>query len=171
MSNGSDFRQGRVFMPQTKYIYTSTPLSAWLFADNVLRLSSSTRSANKLLFKTTWNPWSLHCVKLWLHNILQALQCTDLKNGRVICINRNYITLVLDKIEGYKRNWIKRVNRMSPNRLPRIPKNFTPKGRRTCGKPWKDFTISETGTGRKVAQIHDRFMMMMNIIITGGVNS
>jgi hypothetical protein len=32
------------------------------------------------------------------------------------------ITLVLDKIQSYKRNWIQHVNRMPCNRLPSILK-------------------------------------------------
>jgi hypothetical protein len=43
----------------------------------------------------------------------------------------------LDKIHSYKRNWIKHENRMPHNRLPRILKNYTPKGRRIQGRPMK----------------------------------
>jgi len=34
-------------------------------------------------------------------------------------------TPLLDKIQDYRRNWIQHVNRMSPNRLPRIIKKQT----------------------------------------------
>jgi hypothetical protein len=47
------------------------------------------------------------------------------------------ITPVLFKIQEYKRNWIQHVNRMHRNRLPRILKNCTPKGRRNQGRPLK----------------------------------
>jgi hypothetical protein len=40
------------------------------------------------------------------------------------------ITPVLDKIQSCKRRWMQHVNRMPRNRLPRILKNCTPKGRR-----------------------------------------
>jgi len=29
---------------------------------------------------------------------------------------------------------------------------------------WRDFWIRETGTGQQVAQLHDRYMMMMMMI-------
>jgi hypothetical protein len=37
------------------------------------------------------------------------------------------LTPVLDKIHDYRRNWIRYVNRMPLNRLPRIIKNYRPK--------------------------------------------
>jgi hypothetical protein len=45
------------------------------------------------------------------------------------------ITRVLDKIHSYKRNEIQHINRMPRNRLPGILKNYTPKGRRSRGRP------------------------------------
>jgi hypothetical protein len=47
------------------------------------------------------------------------------------------ITPVLDKMQSYKRNWIQHVKRMRRSRLPRILKNYTPKGRRNQGRPLK----------------------------------
>ena len=47
------------------------------------------------------------------------------------------ITPVLDKLLEYKRNWIKHVNRMPRDRLPRIMKNYSPTGRRNRGRPLK----------------------------------
>jgi hypothetical protein len=44
------------------------------------------------------------------------------------------ITPILDKLLEYKRNWIQHVNRMLRNRLPRVMKNYSPTGRRNCGK-------------------------------------
>jgi hypothetical protein len=46
------------------------------------------------------------------------------------------ITPVVDNIQDYKRNWI-RVNRMPCNRLPRLIKSYTPKGRRNQARPLK----------------------------------
>jgi hypothetical protein len=40
------------------------------------------------------------------------------------------ITPVLDKLLEYKRNWIKRVNRMPRNGVPRVMKRYSPTGRR-----------------------------------------
>jgi hypothetical protein len=47
------------------------------------------------------------------------------------------ITLILDKLLEYKRNWIQHVNRMPHNRLPRVMKHYTPTGRRNHGRPLK----------------------------------
>jgi hypothetical protein len=55
---------------------------------------------------------------------------TDHKTDTDIAKELN-ITPVLDKIQRYKRSWIQHVNRMPRNGLPRILKNYTPKGRGT----------------------------------------
>jgi hypothetical protein len=47
------------------------------------------------------------------------------------------ITLILDKLLEYKRNWIQHVNRMPRNRLPRVKKHYSPTGRRNHGRPLK----------------------------------
>ena len=47
------------------------------------------------------------------------------------------ITPVLDKLLEYERNWIKHVNRMPRNRLPRVMKHYCPTGRRNHGRPLK----------------------------------
>jgi hypothetical protein len=47
------------------------------------------------------------------------------------------ITLVLDKLLEYKRNWIQHVKRMARDRLPRIMKHYSPTGRRNSGRPLK----------------------------------
>jgi len=47
------------------------------------------------------------------------------------------ITLILDKLLGYKINWIQPVNRMPRNRLPRVMKHYSPTGRRNYGRPLK----------------------------------
>jgi hypothetical protein len=63
---------------------------------------------------------------------------TDYKTNTEFATELN-ITPVLDKILGYRRNWIRLVNRMPRYRLPRIIiiKNYTPKGRRNKGRPLK----------------------------------
>jgi hypothetical protein len=68
------------------------------------------------------------------------------------------ITPLLDKLLECKRNWIQHLNRMPPNRLTRVMKHYSPTGRRNQGRPLKR---RETGTGQQVAQLHDRYMMMM----------
>ena len=47
------------------------------------------------------------------------------------------ITPILVKLLEYKRNWIQHVNRMPPNRLPRVMKHYYPTGRRNHGRPLK----------------------------------
>jgi hypothetical protein len=47
------------------------------------------------------------------------------------------ITPVLDKLLEYKRNWIKHVNGMPRNRLPRVMKHYSPTGRRNHGRSLK----------------------------------
>jgi hypothetical protein len=61
---------------------------------------------------------------------------TDHKTNAEIAKKLN-VTPVLGKIQSYRRNWIKPVNRMSRNGLLRILKNCTPKGRRNQGRPMK----------------------------------
>jgi hypothetical protein len=47
------------------------------------------------------------------------------------------ITPVLDKLLEYERNWLQHVNRLPPDRLPRIMKHYSPNGRRNRGRPLK----------------------------------
>jgi hypothetical protein len=47
------------------------------------------------------------------------------------------ITPILDKLLEYKRNWIKHVNRMPRNRLPRVMKHYSQTGRKNHGRPLK----------------------------------
>jgi len=44
------------------------------------------------------------------------------------------ITQILDKLLEYKRNCIQHVNRMPRNRLPRVIKHYSSKGRRNHGR-------------------------------------
>ena len=69
------------------------------------------------------------------------------------------ITPVVDKLLGYKRNWIQHVNRMPRNRLPRVMKHYSPTGRRNHGRPLKRLldTWDRNGStsGPTPWQIHD----------------
>ena len=47
------------------------------------------------------------------------------------------ITLILDKLREYNRNWIQHVHRMPRNRLPRVMKHYYPTGRRKHDRPLK----------------------------------
>jgi len=67
------------------------------------------------------------------------------------------ITPILDQLLEYKKNWIKHVNSMSRNRLPRAMKHYFPTGSRTMLNLGRDFWLRETGTGQQVAQLHDRY--------------
>jgi hypothetical protein len=51
--------------------------------------------------------------------------CTDYKTNTEFPKELNR-TPVLDKIKDYRRNWIRNVNRMPRNGLPRLMKNCTP---------------------------------------------
>ena len=47
------------------------------------------------------------------------------------------ITPVLEKLENHKTKWIRHVNRMTNDRLPKIMKNYRPLGTRRRGRPMK----------------------------------
>jgi hypothetical protein len=47
------------------------------------------------------------------------------------------ITPILEKLLGYKRNWIQHVNRMPRNRLPRVRERYSPTGRLNHGRTLK----------------------------------
>ena len=61
---------------------------------------------------------------------------TDYKTNTQIT-NKLKITPIVDKLLEYKRKWIKHVNRMSRNRLPRVMKQYSPAGGRNHGRPLK----------------------------------
>jgi hypothetical protein len=61
---------------------------------------------------------------------------TDYKTNTEIA-KKLKITQILNKLLEYKRNWIQHVNRMPPNRLPKIMKHYSPPGRRNHGRPLK----------------------------------
>jgi hypothetical protein len=43
--------------------------------------------------------------------------------------------------------------------------NYIPIGRRNQGRPLKNFSMRETGTGQEGAQLLDSYMMMMKITL------
>jgi hypothetical protein len=59
---------------------------------------------------------------------------TDYKTNKQIT-KKLKITTILDKLLEYKRNWIKRVNTMPRNRLPKVMKHYSSTGRRDHGRP------------------------------------
>jgi len=69
---------------------------------------------------------------------------------------------LLEKLVEYKRNWIQHVNRMPRNRLPRVMKQ---RAEGIMVDLWRDFLIRETGTGQQVAQLHDRYVMMIMMMM------
>jgi hypothetical protein len=75
---------------------------------------------------------------------------TDYKTNTQI-VKELKLTPILNKLLEYKRKWIKHVNRMPRNRLPRILKNYSPTGRRKHGRLLKRPWIRENGTGQQVA--------------------
>ena len=59
------------------------------------------------------------------------------------------ITPILDKLLEYKRIWIRHVDRISRNRLPRVMKYYSPSGRRNHGRPLKRFLDTWDRNGSK----------------------
>jgi hypothetical protein len=61
---------------------------------------------------------------------------TDYKTNKQITEELK-ITLILEKLLEYKRNYIRHANRMPRNRLPRVIKHYPPTGRRNHGRHLK----------------------------------
>jgi hypothetical protein len=55
---------------------------------------------------------------------------------------------VMGKILKYKNNWIQHVNRIQRDRIPKLLKNYKPRGRRNRGRPMKRLLDGEAGTGQ-----------------------
>ena len=74
---------------------------------------------------------------------------------------------ILDKLLEYNGKWIQHVNRMPRNRLPRVMKYYSQTGRRNHDRIdlWRDFWLHETGTGQQVAQLHERYIIIMMMMI------
>ena len=47
------------------------------------------------------------------------------------------ITGILDRIDGYRRNWLSHLQRMPQNRIPLKSYRYRPQGRGTIGRPKK----------------------------------
>jgi hypothetical protein len=84
---------------------------------------------------------------------------TDHKTNTEIATELN-TTPVLDKIQDYKRNWIKHVNQMPCKRLPRLVKSTPQKEDHR-----RDFWMRETGMGQQVAQLLGCYMIMMMMMM------
>jgi hypothetical protein len=52
-------------------------------------------------------------------------------------LNELKVTSILDKITGYKSDWIQHVNRMPRSRLPNLLTKYAPGGIRNQGRPLK----------------------------------
>jgi hypothetical protein len=49
--------------------------------------------------------------------------------------------------------------------LARVMNHYSPTGRRNHGRTLKRLWICDTWTGQQLAQVHDRYMMMMIMMI------
>jgi hypothetical protein len=68
-------------------------------------------------------------------------------------LNNQIITIykIIYKINQYQEKWLKHVQRMDTNRLPKQAIQYKPKGRRNIGRPrkrWRDqLHLEDQGTG------------------------
>jgi hypothetical protein len=75
------------------------------------------------------------------------------------------VSLILSKLLEYKRNLIQHVNRMPRNRFKSGEWNATVRlAEGIMVDLWRGFWTRETGTGQQVAQLHDRYMMIMILV-------
>ena len=95
----------------------------------VVGLLPLTRGQMKYMRKTAGYPWTYY------------------KTGIAKELN---ITPSLDKIQEYRRNWIRHVNRTHHNKLPRIMKSYTPKQK----EPGK--TTEKTSGSVRTEQVNKR---------------
>ena len=51
------------------------------------------------------------------------------------------IFAVNEKIKEYRRKWIQHINRMEESRIPKMAKDYNPRGRRKIGRPKKRWTV------------------------------
>jgi hypothetical protein len=47
---------------------------------------------------------------------------------------------IVQEIKEYQKNWLKRLQRMGTNRIPRRALRYRPEGRRNVGRPKKRWT-------------------------------
>jgi hypothetical protein len=118
--------------------------------NNVFRPKKALKKTRIKLYNTLALPTFLHGSDNWTIKTRDARRITaseikytrrtagytwtDHKTNTEIAIELN-ITPVLDKVKDYKRNWIQHVNRMPRNRLRRLIKIYTSKGRGNQGRP------------------------------------
>ena len=60
---------------------------------------------------------------------------------------------------------LQHVNRMPRNRLPRLMKHCSQLAEGIMADLWRDFWIHETGSGQQVAQLHDRYVVVMIFLV------
>jgi len=81
--------------------------------------------------------------------------CTDYRTDTEFTKELN-ISPVVGKIQDYRMNWLRQVNGMPCNGLPRITKTTAQlKAGGTKQDNRRDFWMCETGTGQQVAQRRD----------------
>lgn len=85
---------------------------------------------------------------------------TDYKSNTQIGKVLN-ITPVFEKLLEYMRKCIQHVNKTPRYRLPGVMILYTMIGEGNMAKFWRDLWICETWTGKEVAKLPDRYMMMI----------
>jgi len=75
---------------------------------------------------------------------------------------------ILEKLLEYKRSWTKHVNRMPRNRLPRVMK-LLPNWQKESWKTLKETSGYVQPAGQQVAQLHERYMMMLMMMLVSWI--
>ena len=50
---------------------------------------------------------------------------------------------VNERIKDFKIKWIQHINRMKGSRIPKMAKDYNPRGRRKVGRPKKSQTVEQ----------------------------
>jgi len=78
------------------------------------------------------------------------LGITKLDKEKSQCIRQKMVVKnIVKEIKQYQKKWLKHVQRMDTNRLPKQALQYKPKGRRNIGRPrWRDqLHLEDQGTG------------------------
>jgi hypothetical protein len=117
--------------------------------NNVFRTQKTIKQTRIKLYNTLALPALLYGSETWTIKVrdLRGITAAEMKYMRRTAgytwtdhktntetENELNITPVLDKIQSYNTNWIRHVNKMPRNRLPRLLENCTPKGRSNQGR-------------------------------------
>ena len=97
---------------------TTVARASWILESTLLLLLRITAAEIKYTRRTAGYTW------------------TDYKTNTKITKELK-VTLILEKLLEYKRNWVQHVNRMARSRLPRVRKPYSPTARRNHGRPLK----------------------------------